>query len=70
MASICSSVLCIPLYTKRLETSYAIFSPVKLRGVSSYLVGSAFLFVIRPSQDYGGGGGGGEGTGGSKWDFL
>lgn len=69
MASTCSAVLCIPFDTKRLETSYAIFSPVKLRGVSSYLVGSAFLFVIRPSQDCGAGVGRGRG-GGSKWDFL
>lgn len=54
MADVWSTALRVPFHTKGLESSSAIFSPVKLRGLSSYLGASAFLFVIRPRQARGG----------------
>lgn len=54
MADMWSIARRMPFHTKGLESVSAIVSPVKLRGLSSYLGASAFLFVIRPSQAWGG----------------
>lgn len=51
----CSTVLCMPPGSKEVEGVEAIFSPVKLRGISSSLADFAFLTVIQPTQDGGGG---------------